>query len=120
MPAASVSVQSATESSFFSNSSSTTRRYFGRRPAWWTPTPRRSICFSLGPTPLGHSSLSHSLFTAAFCAAFISSSPFNCSPMLQHSSRLNANTRAGVLRVASSPLAMSTSKSLRNWSGTQR
>jgi len=34
IPAASVSVQSATESNFFSNNSSTTRRYFGKRPAW--------------------------------------------------------------------------------------
>ncbi len=52
MPAESVSVQTATESSLCWNSSSTIRRYLGSRPAWCTPTPRSRTCLSFGPAPL--------------------------------------------------------------------
>jgi hypothetical protein len=54
-------------SSFFSNRSSTTRRYLGSSPAWWTADPPAEHLLELRPDPCGHSSVSTSLFRAAFC-----------------------------------------------------
>src|SRR3954471_2852025 len=120
MPAARVSVQTQTVSSFLVNSSSTTRRYLPSMPAWWTPTPRRSICLSLGPTPSRQSSLSTASLSGPLTPGGSRSRPLSISAVLQHSSRLKQNTSAGVVRAAGSALAISTSCSPRNSSLTQR
>src|SRR5262249_16245151 len=77
-------------------------------PAWWTPTPRRSICLSLGPTPSGHCSLSTSALSGAFTPGASRSSPLSISATLQHSSRLKQKTTPAVVRFSPSPLPIST------------
>src|SRR3954464_12818761 len=103
MPAARVSVQTTTGRSLRWKRSSTARRYFGRSPAWWTPTPRWSNRLSLGPAAWPRSSaLTRSWRSFFFSSDRLRSLPMTFSATLQHSSRSKQKTRAGV-RGPSSP-----------------